>query len=114
MTTYRTPRIHERHEIVECAECGHLHFDQTCLAYVVCPLGLEGCDCVGQTDTPYLAEPVPTDPEVIRLGANRETARALQRAVRGQQPHKDDAGSLRWNARLSDGRRVVITVEVVR
>lgn len=33
------------HTIIECSECGHLHFDATAADYIECPLTSEGCPC---------------------------------------------------------------------
>lgn len=35
-------------DVVECAECGHLHFNRRTGKYPPCPLASGGCDCEGQ------------------------------------------------------------------
>ncbi len=36
---------YDAEELVECTECGHLHFDQAAGEYTRCPLADEGCEC---------------------------------------------------------------------
>jgi hypothetical protein len=33
------------HYVIECSECGHLHFDVDTNDFIDCPLAEEGCDC---------------------------------------------------------------------
>jgi hypothetical protein len=39
------------HTVIECSECGHLHFDATAVDYIECPLASEGCTCPLTTTT---------------------------------------------------------------
>lgn len=32
-------------DLIECSECGHVHFDTKRREYVPCPLATEGCTC---------------------------------------------------------------------
>lgn len=93
--------------LVECSECGHLHFDTKTREYVECPLRSEGCTCpfvLGVEDDPGNERANPflwKDPET---NADVMVQRALEHPVPSARHEWEPGQQADYNRLKAKGR----------